>query len=190
MNLRPDVVSGGSLSGCVVTLCLLLCVGHDWAQDVEVENAGTLGSGELEPEDEEGLEGIVEGEIVKDHSQGEGFKEIEEAENNPVGEPLDIVIVTGCLESLEREISWEEPSDEVRGRGSEGVDEDENRSDTDSTPDEEGLGDLSTLLKVVEDRVLGELFVELSVIVFSLRRRLDISRVVLDALSCRHCRNS
>ena len=116
-----------------------------------------LGSGELEPEDKEGLEGIVEGEIVKDHSQGEGFKEIEEAENNPVGEPLDIIIVTGRLESLEREISWEEPSNEVRGRGSEGVDEDENRSETDSASDEEGLGDLSTVLKVVEDRVLGEL---------------------------------
>jgi hypothetical protein len=25
-----------------VTLCLFLCVGHDWAQDIEVESAGTL----------------------------------------------------------------------------------------------------------------------------------------------------
>jgi hypothetical protein len=116
-----------------------------------------LGSGKLEPEDKEGLEGIVEGEIVKNHSQGEGFEEIEEAEDNPVREPLDIIIMTGRLESLEREISWEEPSNEVRGRGSEGVNEDENRSESDSTPDQEGLRDLSTLLKVVEDRVLGEL---------------------------------
>jgi hypothetical protein len=35
---------------------------------------------------------------------------------------------------------------------------------------------------------ITNLFVELSVIVFSLRRRLDIRWVVLDALSCRHCR--
>jgi hypothetical protein len=188
MDLRPDVVSGGGLSGCVLTLCLLLCVGQNWAQNVDVESAGTLGSGELEPEDKEGLEGIIEGEIVKDRSQGERFKEVEESENDPVGEPLDVILVSGCLDSLEREISWEEPSDEVRGRGSEGVNEDENRSETDRTQNKEGLGDLSTLLKVFEDRVLVELFVELCVIVFSLRRGLNVRRVVLDVCSCRHCR--
>lgn len=42
LNLRPNVVSGGGLCRCVVTLCLFLCVGHDWAQDIEVESAGTL----------------------------------------------------------------------------------------------------------------------------------------------------
>jgi hypothetical protein len=116
-----------------------------------------LGSGELEPEDKESLEGIVEGEIVKNHSQGEGFKEVEETEHNPVREPLDVVLVTRSLNSLEREISWEEPSNKVRGRGSKGVNEDENRSEAHSTHDQEGLGYLSTLLKVVEDRIFGKL---------------------------------
>lgn len=31
MDLRPDIVGSGSLSGCVVTLGLLLRVGHDGA---------------------------------------------------------------------------------------------------------------------------------------------------------------
>lgn len=186
VNLRPNVVSCGGLSRCVVALCLLLCVGHDWAQDIEVENAGALCSGELEPEDKEGLEGIVERKIVKNHSQGEGFEEVEETEYNPVGEPLDVVLMTSRFDSLEREISWEEPSNKVRGRGSKGVNEDENRSETHSTHDQEGLGDLSTLLKVVEDRIFGKLLVELIVIIFGLRRSLNVRRVVLDALCCRH----
>jgi len=72
VNLRPDVVSGRSLSWGVVSLCgRLLAVGHDWAQDVEVKSTGTLGSRELEPEYEEGLEGIVEREVIQDGPQSD-----------------------------------------------------------------------------------------------------------------------
>jgi hypothetical protein len=35
---------------------------------------------------------------------------------------------------------------------------------------------------------ITDLFVELCVIVFSLRRGLNVRRVVLDVCSCRHCR--
>ena len=43
MNLRPDVVGGCGLSGGIVALSSsLLGVGHDWAQDVKIESAGTL----------------------------------------------------------------------------------------------------------------------------------------------------
>jgi len=43
VNLRPDVVGRGSLGGCIMSLCwLLLCVGHDWAQDADVESPRTL----------------------------------------------------------------------------------------------------------------------------------------------------
>ena len=80
----------------------------------------------LEPEDEEGLEGIVEGEIVKDGSKGNGFKEIEEAKDDPVCQPLNVVLMAGRLDRLERQISWEEPSNQVGNGGSEGINEDEN----------------------------------------------------------------
>jgi len=72
-----------------------------------------LGGGELEPENEESLEGIVEREIIENHSQGDGLKEVEEAKDDPIGEPLDVILVFGGLDSLEREISREEPSNEV-----------------------------------------------------------------------------
>lgn len=48
---------------------------------------------ELEPEDEDGLEREVPGKVVEDDAEGEGLEEVEEAEDDPVGQPLDVVIV-------------------------------------------------------------------------------------------------
>lgn len=58
-------------------------------------------SGELEPKDEDGLEGKVPWDVVQDNSESHAFEEVEEAENDPVGEPLDIVLDARRFKSLE-----------------------------------------------------------------------------------------
>jgi hypothetical protein len=115
----------------------------------------------LEPEDKEGLEGIVEGEVIENWPQGKGFQEVEEAENNPVGEPLDIILITWRFNSLEREISWETPADEVRDRRRESINKDQKGHKNKAANDDKGLGDLGALFNIVEYRVFCELFVNL-----------------------------
>lgn len=56
---------------------------------------------ELEPDNESRLEGEVPGDVVEDDAEGEGFHEVEEAEHDPVGEPLDIIVRRGRLDGLE-----------------------------------------------------------------------------------------
>ena len=51
------------------------------------------GDRELEPEDEDGLEDEVPWDVVEDEAEGEGLEEVEEAKDDPVGQPLDVVIV-------------------------------------------------------------------------------------------------
>ena len=68
---------------------------------------------ELEPNDEGRLEGEVPWDIVKDEPEGEGFHKVEEAENDPVGEPLNVVMRGGRFNSLEGEVGGEAPSNEI-----------------------------------------------------------------------------
>lgn len=52
---------------------------------------------ELEPEDEDTLEGKVPGDVIEDNTEADRLNEGEEAEDNPVREPLDVVLVSGGL---------------------------------------------------------------------------------------------
>ena len=113
--------------------------------------------GELEPEDEEALEGKVPGEVVEDDAAGEALDKGEEAKDDPVRQPLDVVLVAGALERLDGEVGGQGPADEIRDGGRERVDRvEEDEEDGDA---EEGvaLGHLRALLERVEERVLGEL---------------------------------
>ena len=56
----------------------------------------------MEPEDEESLEGKVPGEVIKDDAEGEALDEVEEAKDNPVSEPLDVIAVSGRLKGPSR----------------------------------------------------------------------------------------
>jgi len=114
-------------------------------------------SGELEPENENGLEGIVEGEVVEDHADGKRLDEVEKAKDDPIGQPLDVVILTRGLKGAEAEVSGKSPADEVGGGCSEGVDEDEEGAEDGAAKDEGGLGDLDAGLDVVEYREARQL---------------------------------
>ena len=73
---------------------------------------------ELEPEDEDALEGEVPGDVVEDDTEADRLNEGEEAEDDPVREPLDVVLVAGGLKGLDREEGGKGPTDEIRnGRG-------------------------------------------------------------------------
>ena len=112
---------------------------------------------ELEPEDEDGLERKVPGEVVEDDAEGEGLEEVEEAEDDPVGEPLDVIGMARRLEGLDGEEGGEGPADEVGDGRREGVDAVEDGEEKDGTEESVALGHLSALLERVQSRVLGEL---------------------------------
>ncbi len=115
--------------------------------------------GELEPEDEDALEGEVPGEVVEDDAEGEGLEEVEEAEDDPVSKPLDVVGVTRRLEGLDGEEGGERPADEVGHGLREGVDAVEDGEEDDGAEEGVALGHLRALLEGVQDGVLGELAV-------------------------------
>ena len=112
---------------------------------------------ELEPEDEYTLEGEIPGEVVEDDTEREGLEEVEETENDPVREPLDISGVARALERLDGEIGGKSPAHEIRDRRGKRVDGVENSKQDDGTEESVALGHLSALLERVQSRVLGEL---------------------------------
>ena len=112
---------------------------------------------ELEPEDEDSLEGEIPGEVVENDAEREAFNEVEEPEDDPVGQPLDIILDARRLESLEGEVGGESPADEVAHWRSKRVDEKEQTEKDDSANGGVGFGNLSALLKGVHDWIFREL---------------------------------
>ena len=78
-------------------------------------------------------------------------------EDNPVREPLDIIVVAGGLEGLDGEVGRKSPADELRDGLREGVDEEGDEHERGHGEEAIGLGDLCPLLELVRDRVLGQL---------------------------------
>jgi len=142
--------------------------------DGVVECLRTLGVRELQPEDEGGLDGEVIGNIVQDEAESHALEEGEETEDGPVGQPLDVVLMTRRLEGAIGEVGWERPSDEVRDGESERVDEDGRKEDCAGTESAVSLGHLGLFLELDHDWVSGELLVELAnVLGEALARLLD-----------------
>jgi len=90
------------------------------------------------------------------------------------------------LERLERQIGWEAPTDEIRNGSSEGVEENKEGEKRNCAKDGVGLRNLSPLLELIQNRILGQLLIELLDIVTSLVLGLEDSRVGLEFLSGRH----
>lgn len=75
----------------------------DGAEELDVDDLGTLGLGEHEPGGDQRLDGVVPGEVVDEESDGEGLEEREEAEDSPVGQPLNVILRALGLKSAEGE---------------------------------------------------------------------------------------
>ena len=126
-------------------------------RDPKIFRGTNLGGRELEPEDEDGLECVIEGDVVEDDGEGKGLEEVEEAKSDPVGEPLDVILVSGRLDGLEGEVGGESPADEIGDGGSEGVYEHKQNEQEGRANDAIALGDLCPLLELVQDGVSREL---------------------------------
>lgn len=111
----------------------------------------------MEPDDEDGLEGEVPWEIVQDHPKHEALSEIEEAKDDPICEPLDIILVPGALESFEREECGKSPANEVGYGPSEGVDKVEKSEEEDTAKNEISFRHLCALFKLVQDGIFRKL---------------------------------
>lgn len=111
----------------------------------------------MEPDDEDGLEGEVPGEVVQDYTEREALSEVEEPEDDPICEPLDIILVSGGLEGFEREERGKSPANEVGHGASEGVDKVEKSEEDNTAKNEISFGHLCALFELVQDGVFREL---------------------------------
>lgn len=112
----------------------------------------------MQPQDEDALEGEVPGEVVENDAEREALKEVEEAEDDPVSEPLNVVVGRRRLDGLDREVGGHCPAEDVRDRGGEAVDSVENEEEDYTTEERIALGDLCALLNRGEGGVLGKLW--------------------------------
>ena len=70
-------------------------------------------SGQLQPKEKYGLDREVPREVVEDHAEGGTFDEIEKGENDPICEPLNIVIGGWCLNGSEGQEGRDDEADKV-----------------------------------------------------------------------------
>jgi len=161
-------------------------VGEERPEEGVVGNLSTPRHRELQPEDEEGLDNVVPGKVVEDDTEGEALEESEEPEDNPVGEPLDVILRAGCFKGLERQVSGKGPAHEVGHGACKGVEHVEEGYEGDTAENSISFWDLGALLESVEDGIFRELFVELIDIIAGLILGLDVNWVLLNFLSCGH----
>ena len=114
-------------------------------------------SGELEPENEEGLEGKVPWEIVEENAESKGLDKVEETEDDPVSQPLNIILSSWGFKGLEGQVGGESPADEVRNGCSERVEAVEKEEERDGANDDISLGHLGALLESLQGGVVVEL---------------------------------
>jgi len=119
---------------------------------------GTASDWEREPEDEDELECVVEGEPV--HGTDGALKDGQERKDHPVCEPLRIIDLAHAEQGLERVIPWDQESGEVHKELAANVEEDEEEIARDQPKDSIGLGDRGLLLQVVQDGILGKLLIK------------------------------
>ena len=70
-------------------------------------------SGQLQPKEKDSLDWEVPREVIEDHAEGGTFDKIEEGENDPVCEPLNIVIGGRRLDGSEGEEGRDNKADQI-----------------------------------------------------------------------------
>ena len=72
----------------------------DIIRDKACDNTYTEGR-ELEPQHKHGLEGEVPGEVVENHPQCKALEKVERTKNNPVCQPLNVILCRRAFNRLE-----------------------------------------------------------------------------------------
>jgi hypothetical protein len=145
----------------------LLEVSADGRGQERSENElGTPEGREREPEEEDELENKVKGEPVD--NLDEALNDGKESENDPISQPLSIILLVVGEESTKRVVAGDDETSKVGKKLAAEVEDDEEEVESSDTDDGVGLGNASLLLKVVEGGVLGELTVELTKVLLGL----------------------
>jgi len=125
--------------------------GEKWIEGVAEEDLSTAELWEGEPEDTSELEEVVEWKPVGG-VQG-GFKNTEEREANPVGQPLGVIGLLGCEESLERVVGRNDETREIDKELTSQVKEDQEEVQEADTANDVDLWNIGLLLEVDESGV-------------------------------------
>jgi len=152
----------------------------------DIHDLSTPNIRQLKPEQQDRLQRIVPREVVKNESQCDALLQVDKAKDDPVGEPLDVILRGGAFQGFKGEVGREGPCDKVRDGCSNGVDKVEESKEKDDADSQKRLGYLRVLLKRVQHRELCELLVELVEMVADLGLRLNEHGVLLKLLRCRH----
>jgi len=155
--------------------------GEDRLDERSEDDLGSIGHGEGHPQDQDELEHIVEGEPVD--GIDDTLKNREEGVDNPVCQPLGVINLGGTEQCLQRVVSRNHESSKVDEEFAADVKEDKEEVETDQAEEGIDLGDAGLFLEVVEDRVLGELLIDLRDLVlgFILERHVDGRSGILGA---------
>lgn len=84
---------------------------------------------------------------MEDDAEGKALNHIEETEDGPVGEPLNIIMDRWGLKGTEGKESREGPANEIGNRGSKRVGKMEKEDQDDTTEEGVSLGDLGAFLQ-------------------------------------------
>jgi len=132
---------------------------EDGLEERAENHLSTSSLGKSHPEDEDELEGVVEGEPVA--GVDGALENGQEGKCYPVCEPLGVIDLARGEQGLQRVVAGNDESGNVDKELSSNVEEDEEEVETGKAENHVDLGDGGLLLKVVEGGVLGQLFVEL-----------------------------
>lgn len=157
MGLASGVDLGAEVGGSGARLGEV--AGEDWLDEGAEDDLSAGGLGKRHPEDEDELEGVVEGEPVDgaDCALKDGQKGVDD----PVRQPLSVIDLAGAEQGIERVVAGNDEAGNVDEELAGNVEEDEEEVEAGETEDGVDLGDRRLLLKVVEGGVFGQLFVEL-----------------------------
>jgi len=164
IGLGAQVGSGGAR--------LSEIAGEHWLKEGPEDDLSTTGLGKGHPEDEDKLEGVIEGEPINCvHS---ALKHGEECIGNPVRQPLSVVNLGGAEQRVQGVIAGNDEAGNVDEKFASNVEEDQEEVESAETEDHIDLGNRRLLFQVVEEFILGQLLVQLG-------------QVVLGAFLDRHC---
>jgi hypothetical protein len=134
---------------------------HEGAED----DIGTPENRQREPQEEDKLEGVVEGEPV-DHAN-KTLNNGEKGEDNPVCQPLCVVGLARREKRIQRVVSRDHKTSEIGQELAAEVEDNQEEVQRNQADDSVGLGHRRALLEVVQSGVFGQLLVELSNVVLN-----------------------
>jgi hypothetical protein len=114
-------------------------------------------SWELEPKNCDRLDCEVPRDVVQNNAESKRFQKVEESKDDPICEPLDVIMGTGAFNSLEGQVGGDTPTHKVGYRSSKGVERVKEDKKQQSTNNGVRLGNLGALLEIVQDWILGKL---------------------------------